>query len=409
MGSPRPAHSVITVAGTNGKGSTVAYLSAMLSGLGKRVGVYSTPHLLRYNERIRIGDTVASDQQIIEAFMVVENLRGDISLTYFEFGTLAALYIFSQSELDYAVLEVGLGGRLDAVNLVDCDTAVITPVGLDHQAYLGDDRDSIGFEKAGIIRSRIPVICGEQEPPRTVLEVAARLEARILRPGLEFLLEPEGNTSRYSFEGYHCELPVTVMEGGHQQMNMAAALTALLVTEPESPGHLQTLSESATRVVLPGRLEILAKCPTVIVDVGHNELASKVVAEFLSDLRAKNNGGSASATTSQVRCVLGMLTDKDAEAVARQLAAFIDVWYCAGLAGPRGQSGKALAGRVKDSITSEVRAFQTVSHALETVLDDALDGDTVLVFGSFETAGQAVAYFRERSGQKRDDAARIPA
>ena len=207
MGSPRPARKIVTVAGTNGKGSTVAYLCAMLRGLERSYGSYTTPHLLQYNERIQINGICASDEQLVAAFEQVEAARGEISLSYFEFGTLAAFCIMASETLDYAVLEVGLGGRLDAVNILDADCTVITPIGLDHQEYLGTDRESIGYEKAGIIRAGIPLVCGEADPPDSILAAATRLQAPLFRLGREFEALPAGETVCFSKGDVDWSLP----------------------------------------------------------------------------------------------------------------------------------------------------------------------------------------------------------
>ena len=392
MGSPRPGKLVITVAGTNGKGSTVACIAAMFSALGKRTASYTTPHISRYNERIRVGEICASDEQIIDAFAIIERARGDISLSYFEFGTLAALVIFNRSRIDIAILEVGLGGRLDAVNLVDCDCAVITPIGLDHEAFLGTDRQSIGYEKAGIIRPEKPVVCGESKPPASVLEVATRLKAPLYRIGHEFKLETEADQNKFEFGVIRNTFPLSAMAGNHQQMNMATALAAVLVSNPSASNEIDLLVGALTRVSLPGRLQVLQTGPKVLVDVGHNEMAAAVVASYISR-HSSPVQVSSKASCGRCLCILAMLADKNAEAVIRHLEPVVTTWFTAGLEGSRGQSGSALATRVRKESKHEIQTHQRVSEALEAALEMAKIEDTILIFGSFETAGQATAHF----------------
>ena len=255
MGSPRPAGQIFTVAGTNGKGSTVAYLCAMLRSLGHSFGSYTTPHLLRYNERIQLNGLDVTDSQLVDAFERVEAARGDISLSYFEFGTLAAISIFNQAGLDYAIMEVGLGGRLDAVNILHADCTVITSIGLDHQEYLGDDRESIGREKAGIIRSNVPLVCGEANPPASVLAEASRLHAPVLRLGHEFKADDEQESIRFIKGEVVLLLARPQMFGQHQVDNMATALAALLELLPDAVNSKHQLVCALASVSLAGRLQ----------------------------------------------------------------------------------------------------------------------------------------------------------
>jgi dihydrofolate synthase/folylpolyglutamate synthase len=383
MGSPRPAPQIFVVAGTNGKGSTVATICGLLSGLGFRHGSYTTPHLHRYNERIRLAGEAVSDEQLITAFEAVESARGEVSLSYFEFGTLAAIGIMSAQPLDFAVMEVGLGGRLDAVNLLDADCSVITPIGLDHQEYLGDDLESIGREKAGIIRAGRPLVCGEPEPPASVLQAAAVLEAPLLRLGIDFALEPSGNEACFSMPGVTLSLPMPPLQGPHQMNNAATALAAVLQLVPESASRSDYLARGIASVSLPGRLERVREDPVVWIDVGHNPLAARAVATALEQLKTAQDIRS-------IRCVLGMLADKDAAAVVAKLRTVISSWYCAGLEGERGQSAKQLAEQLEKSVSaSSIREFQNVTEALEVALDDSNPADGVLVFGSFITASEA--------------------
>lgn len=380
MGRPRPGRRIFTVAGTNGKGTTVAGIEALLRSLGRRTGSYTSPHLFRYNERVRLCGAPAADVQLIDGFEAVEGALGGTSLTYFEFGTLAAFHTLSRHAPDDAVLEVGLGGRLDAVNLLDADCGVLTAIDLDHQDYLGDDRESIGREKAGIMRSGQTVICSDREPPASVLACAEALDATFLRIGEHFDIRPDGAGWRYAFGDAHCRL-TSAMPGMHQGDNLAAALTAVLATEPAAASRLDELAGVLAAVRLRGRLERLPGRPELIVDVGHNPLAAQTVRNYLDRLGGED-----------CRVVLGMLRDKDAEAAARRLDGRVTAWYCAGLGGDRGQSGADLAQRIRSALpAARVQAFGTVAEALSAATHDAGPDGLVIAFGSFLTAAAALS------------------
>jgi len=394
MGSPQPASKLFSVAGTNGKGSTVAYLCAMLQGLGYSYGSYTTPHLLHYNERVQINGICATGEQLVAAFERVESARGNVSLTYFEFGTLAAIDIMSREQLDFAVLEVGLGGRLDAVNILDADCAVITPVGLDHQEYLGDNRETIGREKAGIIRPRTPLICGEADPPDSVLAVAASEQAPLCRLGREFDVRLEGNTVDFIKGSLAWSLPVPRMSGEHQVNNMATAVAAMLELVPESAHRMQVMARSLEAVTVPGRLQQVSAGPLVLVDVGHNPLAAGAVAQAISRV-AKNR------PEMKCFCVIGMLMDKDAELVATILEPLVSAWYCAGLPGERGQSGAQLAGRIGAVLEDgQITACHDVNEALDLAVEECRPADCILVFGSFLSAAAALARWERAEENK---------
>ncbi len=414
MGSPRPARQIITVAGTNGKGSTVGYLSTMLQALGYSSGSYTTPHLFRYNERVQINRSEVSDRQLLAAFEGVEAARGDISLSYFEFGTLAAIFLLNRSGLDFAVMEVGLGGRLDAVNILDTDCAVITTVGLDHQEYLGDDRESIGREKAGIIRPDTVLVCGEAEPPVSVMAQARRLQAPVLRLGHEFFAIEEQGSIRFSKDEAACLLDRPQMSGRHQVDNMATALAALLELVPDAANHVDQLRHGLASVSLAGRFQQVSVRPRVYVDVGHNVLAAEAIRAALSEVVQTDAAG-------DCHCVIAMLADKDAATVARILDPVVCHWYCAGLEGQRGQTGEQLAARIRAGAGgANVSPWANVDTALDAALGalstQGTSSSCVLVFGSFLTAGQALGRWQPERAAKRTevpphkelDAARIP-
>jgi dihydrofolate synthase/folylpolyglutamate synthase len=384
MGSPQPAPRVFVVAGTNGKGSTVATICALLDSLGHSYGSYTSPHLARYNERVCLNGEAVPDEALLQAFERVESARGDVNLSYFEFGTIATFSILSGAKLDYAVMEVGLGGRLDAVNLLDADCAVITAIGLDHQDYLGDDLLSIGREKAGIIRNGCPVVCGETEPPASIVETALALGAPLKRLGTDFTIERENGRARFSMGGRDLGVPLPVLDGRHQLNNMATAIAALIELIPGAADDPEALVRGLRSVSLPGRFQRISRRPAVWVDVGHNPLAARAVAVTVGEVMQA--GG-----IEQCRCVLGMLADKDVAAVARELRTVVSGWYCAGLDGDRGQSGAALARRLEQAGGPlDIHVFESVAAALDKAVSDSGPNDGVLVFGSFLTATQAL-------------------
>jgi len=386
MGSPQPSPRIFMVAGTNGKGSTVATICALLDALGHSYGSYTSPHLARYNERVRLQGEPVPDETLLQAFERVEAARGDVSLSYFEFGTLAAISILSRARLDYSVMEVGLGGRLDAVNLLDADCAVITPIGLDHQDYLGDDLLSIGREKAGIIRPGRPVVCGEADPPASIIEIAQAHAAPLKRLGVDFTIRRLNGLALFSTGGLEMEVPLPVLDGPHQLNNMATAIAALLELIPGAAAAPDALVHGLRSVSLSGRFERILQQPVVWVDVGHNPMAASAVAITVGE--AMQAEGIATC-----RCVLAMLADKDAPAVVTELQAAVSGWYCAGLEGDRGQTGAALARRVEQvDAAQDIRVFESVRQALDSAILDSGPDDAVLVFGSFLTATQALQH-----------------
>jgi dihydrofolate synthase/folylpolyglutamate synthase len=401
LGSPKPAKQVITVAGTNGKGSTVAYLAAMSGALGQRYGTYTSPHIFRFNERISIMGEPVSNDCLVRAFEQVEAERGDISLTYFEFSTLAAFVILNQSSLDCAVLEVGLGGRLDTVNLVDTDCAVITPIGLDHQDFLGPDLYSIATEKAGIIRPGAAVVCTESNPPAPVLRAAEDLQAPLFRRGIDYdLVAQTGSDAgllQFSMGEQSMLVPQPLMGGGHQSDNLSAALAAFVLVNPDGFSNADEISAAILDCKLPGRLQRVFSAPEILLDVGHNELAAKAVAAFFAD---KGISG--------VTCVLAMLADKPVGAVARALGNVCKRWLCADSPGDRGQSGKFLAKRVKTALPdTEIQIFGPLDEAMQAAITRVDKNETILVFGSFTTVSSAANWLQNSMQRDRHDAAKI--
>ena len=384
----RPPWPVVTVAGTNGKGSCAMMLEACLRAGGYRTGTYTSPHLNHYRERIRVAGAEIDEASLVEVFAQIDAARGDISLTFFEFGTLAALAVFARAAIDVAVLEVGLGGRLDAVNILDADYALISSVGVDHVDWLGGDRESIGAEKAGILRADAQAVYAERDPPRSVLARAATLGTPLRRLGVDYDYEATASGWRWWAEAGQCleSLPPPALAGARQLQNAAAVLAVLDGMRTRMPVSEQALRSGIAAAALPGRLEVLGGPVTRILDVAHNPQAAAVLAQYLAETRGSGR---------TFACV-GMLADKDATGCAAALRDEVDGWFAGGLDGARGQTGAALAERVRAVAGSPVRAFASMPDAYRGALAGAGEGDRVVVFGSF--LGVAVIRALESSG-----------
>ncbi|MDE1941696.1 MAG: bifunctional tetrahydrofolate synthase/dihydrofolate synthase [Betaproteobacteria bacterium] len=376
----QPEFPLIIVAGTNGKGSTCAVLAACLDAAGYRTGVYTSPHLVRYNERVRISGECASDRALCEAFSQVEAARGEEPLTPFEFGTLAAMQVFINEGVDVAVLEVGLGGRLDAVNIFEPACSVVTSIALDHEAWLGNTREAIGFEKAGVFRANKPAICAEPEPPESIARVAAEKGARLLQIGRDFFEERTGD--RWSFtlgELSWTDLPPLKLLGEFQYRNAAAALAVLASIENLLPVTQEALRQGLRTAAVAGRFQQAALYPLVILDVAHNPHAA---AELARNLRAQPCGGKTWA-------VFGMLHDKDIPGVIDLLDPLVDIWCVAGITDKRGASLDELRAFLS-GVEGSVRGYGSLQDAFRAARADAHPEDRVVVFGSFVTVGSVM-------------------
>lgn len=408
----------ITVAGTNGKGSVCAMLEAILLAAGYKTGVYTSPHLISFNERIRLNGEMATDAQIVSQLVQIEQARGDISLSYFEYTTLAALMLFKQQGVDVAVLEVGLGGRLDAVNLVDADCAIITSIDIDHTEYLGDTREKIGWEKAHVFRAGKPAICADPVPPQTVIDYARDLGADLWLFGKDF--NYSGDRQQWAFGGRaqrRSGLAYPALRGANQLLNASAALAAIEALRLTLLVPQQAIRVGLAQVTLPGRLQILPGTPAIVLDVAHNQHAAAALGQNLDNMSGFQ----------QTHAVVGMFKDKDAASVIKRLASRVDRWYCAGLEGPRGLSGDQLADIVRQVLATSpatstlaapdpavvapesgaperpgvkavprkpvdwkqvvVSSFNDPALAFAEARKQASDNDRILVFGSFATVG----------------------
>jgi dihydrofolate synthase/folylpolyglutamate synthase len=403
MGAAPPAPVVVTVGGTNGKGSTVAFLDAMLRAGGMRVGSYTSPHILRYNERVQINGAPVDDGALIDAFARIEAARAGTPLTYFEFATLAALFFFARAQLDIALLEVGLGGRLDAVNIVDPDCAVVVTVDLDHMHYLGPDRESIGREKAGIFRPGKPAIVGETNPPQSLVDHARAIGAELEVLGRDFgwlpqigklewwhrdplqpryLAPAEGSASDIVLDG---EL---ALEGAFQYHNAATAIAALHALGDRVRWRAGVIAPSGSvvdsRPFLAGRLQHLGDKPDLVVDVGHNPQAARALALWLDR----------HPVAGVTRAVFGALADKNIEGVVGALGARVGRWYVSGLSAetPRGETTARVAARTAAALPDDAprAAYPDIAAAFAAARADATATDRILAFGSFHVVASVL-------------------
>ena len=382
---------VITVGGTNGKGSTCAMLESMLMQGSYRVGLYTSPHILDFNERARIDGHSVSDTVLCDAFTAVEAVRGDISLTYFEFTTLAILKLFADTKLDVVILEVGLGGRLDAVNIIDPDVAIVTSVDLDHQQYLGDTREKIGFEKAGIFRPQRAAICGDPSPPQSLVEHANNIGADLWLFGRDF--NYSGDRQQWSYGGRSVRrhaLAYPSLRGANQLLNASAALAALEVLRDRLPLGAQEVRAGLVLVELPARFQVLPGRPAVILDVAHNPHAAATLAQNLDQM----------GFFPYTYAVFGAMSDKDIAGVLSHLKDKIDHWYLCDLPLPRAASAESLAAALGSAgfvagntggTERSVQCFATPAEAYAAARDSVSENDRIVVFGSFLTVAGVMA------------------
>lgn len=382
MAIGKPADVVITVAGTNGKGSSVALLEAILLAAGYRVGCYTSPHLQRYNERIRIQGEEMSDEALCQSFERIDQARTDTSLTYFEFGTLAAFDLFSRAGLDVAILEVGLGGRLDAVNLLDADVALVTAIDIDHAAWLGNDREVIAREKAGIFRSDHPAVCSDPLPPDSIADYAKELGTPLYLLGRDYRYRDSSDEwSWYGIMQQREALPLPALRGRFQLQNAAGVLMVLELLQERVPVAPQHLRQGLLSVSLAGRFQVLPGDIPVILDVAHNPQSAASLAENLGRM----------PLTGRTLAVIAMLEDKDLASVVSKVAPLVDAWYVAGLDVYRGCDATTLATVVADVAEARPQVFSRVAEAYAHARADALSGDRIVIFGSFHTVAEVAA------------------
>ena len=375
---------VITVGGTNGKGSTCAMLESILLQAGYRTGLYTSPHLLHFNERARIGGEAVDDAALIANFEAVEAARGEVSLTYFEFTTLAILRLFSQAGLDAVILEVGLGGRLDAVNIIDADVAIVTSVDIDHKEYLGDTREQIGFEKAGIFRPGKAAVCSDPMPPASLLEHAQAIGADLWLLGRDFNYSGDKQQWNYGGRGQRRNaLGYPSLRGANQLLNACATLAALEILRQRLPVGAQEVRNGLVMVDLPGRFQVLPGRPVVILDVAHNPHAAATLAQNLDNM----------GFHPYTYAVFGAMQDKDIDGVIAHLKSRVDHWCLTDLPLPRAASAEQIRQKLLDAgiapedenVESSIACFATPAQAFANAMKRAGENDRIAVFGSFLT------------------------
>ncbi|MDP0124809.1 bifunctional tetrahydrofolate synthase/dihydrofolate synthase [Glaesserella parasuis] len=387
----KPAPYVITVAGTNGKGSTCKLLEIALLKAGLKVGVYSSPHLIHYNERVRIQGQAVGNADLIATFDYIEQHKS-ASLTYFEFGTLAALDLFRKAKVDVAILEVGLGGRLDATNIVDPDFAVITSIDIDHVEFLGDNREAIGREKAGIFRPNIPVVIGESDCPQSILDHAKELQCHVFRRDIDWKFSVESDRLQWQSKTKSLTVPLPKIP----QPNCATALAVLTQLPFELSDEI--LVQAVAEAQMTARFELLGEqdfatfsqnrpLAQVIIDVGHNPHAARYLADRLAEWIQSNR---------KIYAVFSALVDKDLSGIVEPLEELIDEWHCAGLQGYRGQSGTEVKSKLLTALpNAKAVAYENVIEASQVLFETANEQDIILVFGSFHTVADFVMWIEQ--------------
>lgn len=373
---------IITVAGTNGKGSTCAMLEHIYAAAGYRVASYSSPHLLRYSERVRVACAEISDTDLILAFKAVEAAREDVQLTYFEYGTLAAMWHFCAAKVDVAILEVGLGGRLDAVNVFEPDCAIVTSVDLDHMDFLGDTRELIGAEKAGIFRKNVPAICGEPNPPKSLIDYANKIGAHLQLIARDFRFESHKDHWNYLAQDVELSnIPMPALYGDFQLYNASCVITAVQSLQHALPVSQEAIFQGLRTVRLHGRYQYLSSKPDIILDVAHNPHAAKSLASNLKN----------TSTQGKTIAVFAMLADKDIAGVVHEIADEIDEWYVSGVSHVRGADGMLIKQLVSAELpNASIRLFAEVANAYEQACIDANENDRIIILGSFFTVAEVM-------------------
>ncbi|WP_088177617.1 bifunctional tetrahydrofolate synthase/dihydrofolate synthase [Ferriphaselus sp. R-1] len=391
-----PEFPVIIVGGTNGKGSVCAMLEAILHAAGYKVGCYTSPHLLDYNERVRIAKRQASDAELCASFEAIERARGDIALTYFEFGTLAAMQCFIEHQVDVAILEVGLGGRLDAVNVFDADVAVVTSVDIDHIDYLGDTREKIAFEKAGIFRPGRVAVCADSDVPSALRAHAEQIGAELWCVARDFGFELLANVhgagaQQWNYRsklGSRHALPIPALRGAFQLHNASAVLAALDALNDRLPVSMEAVRRGLVEVQLAGRFQFVPGTPTLILDVAHNPHAARSLAQNLASL-----------PPAKTYAVFAMLKDKDMTGVVEALRDQINVWLVAGIDAPRGATADELARVLREvNVAGEIMEFENAASALLHASKVAGGSDRIAAFGSFYTVAEVMQARKLRAG-----------
>ena len=376
------ANKIITVAGTNGKGSTVSFLESVLNKKKYRVGTFTSPHILRYNERIKINGVEIDDESLLETFEMIDEKRGDTTLTYFEFATLSAFYLFSKSNLDVAVLEVGLGGRLDATNIVDSDISIITSIGIDHTEFLGNTIDSIALEKAGVMRPFKTCIYAQEKPPSALLKYAKNKSVNLLIHNNDYKVSL--GTSNWTLKSKHKfinEIPNLKMVGDYQYNYAAASLLALDIILPECLQDYDVIKKALSETEISGRFQYLSKSPDIILDVAHNEDAARSLSDNIKKIGYD-----------KIIVVLGVLADKDVYSIVEPFSSLVDHWYIGTINSERGMNSDEIKFRINSIYKNKlsIGTYASVTSAFNAAKYDQMRDSLLLVYGSFYTVSEAL-------------------
>ena len=384
MGLLNSSYNVISVAGTNGKGSSIALLDCILRNAGYKVGRYTSPHLLRYNERICINGEQVTDTELCESFDRIDRARGDISLTYFEFGTLAALDLFRQHDVQLAILEVGLGGRLDAVNILDADVSLITSIDIDHQEWLGNDRESIAREKAGIFRNLSPAICSDPNPPKSLLDCSKALGTPISLLGRDYQFSYSDNSWTWRSKDMCLEgLPRPMKYCNFQIQNASGVLMVLANIQDEYPVSIENIKHALGSFRLSGRFQIIPGDIPKILDVAHNRESIKALVENLKMVSCQG----------KTHIILGMLKGKEHRQVIKELEVVADSWHFVSIPHERGIEAKKLASEFRAiNKSKDVSEYSSMREALDKIRKLSMPDDRIVITGSFYTVGAAIQY-----------------
>ena len=378
------ADKVIIVAGTNGKGSTVAILESILFENNFSVGTFTSPHIKRYNERIKIDKEEVTSAELIESFQMIDKLRGKTTLTYFEFATLTAFYLFNKKNLDYVILEVGLGGRLDATNIIDSDLSIITSIGIDHTEFLGTTIDSIALEKAGVMRPFASCIYADQNPPSVLLSYAKKNGSNFLYNQNDFFTKILSNTWTWKSNlGKELILPLLPLKGDFQYNHAAAALQALEIIEPTILENTKLLNNGITNISLMGRYQRISSNPEIIIDVAHNADSAKKLMDNLNKESKKNT-----------IAVIGVLKDKDIYSLIKPMINNVDKWYCGTINSERGMNSDEIKTRMSSAINEEdIKTFNSIDEACSRAMASLGKNDRLIVYGSFYTISEFLDYY----------------
>ena len=385
---------VITIAGTNGKGSTTELLASIYRAAGYNAAKFTSPHLCDFNERFNVNGQAVSDQALLDAFAVVESHRGDTPITFFEYGTLLAIELFASAQVDVAVMEVGLGGRLDSVNVLEPDMAIVTSISIDHTSWLGNTIEQIAYEKVGIARADKPLVIGLAQAPASMLDYANSIGAEIsqLERDFDFVQSKEGDNWDWRGEGQsYKNLPLPFGQAGVQLANCALALQAVALLKGDLPVTEQQLHKGIANAEIEGRCQVVAESPMIVLDVSHNQTSVARLRDFVVDkLNCRNDADQ----EGRIVAVCGMLADKDIANSLKEISEYIDSWHVATIHNERGANCRDLAGQITSISSSEVNTYSHVVDAFETAHSKLAENDTLVVFGSFHIVGDILSHLR---------------